>query len=141
VGDVYTQQHWGVVRPGLDARVVLGRPPEGLPRPWAIAGVHLDVPSARDVSNGYDPEAQIAADEVATEQRMVLGAFGARAGLGVDQRLVGGLSLGAQYTLQWQRSLFVDADPATVTSLVTGEAALLLQFEWPAAPPSGEGDT
>jgi len=141
VGDIYTQQHWGVVRPGLDGKVQLGRHRQGLPRPWAIGGVHLDIPSARDVSNGYDETQQAIADEVATTERMRLGAFGARAGLGVEQRLIGGLSLGAMYTVQWQRSLFVDTDPSTITSLVTGEAALLLQFDWPGDPPATEGDT
>lgn len=139
VGDVYTQQHWGVVRPGLDAKVRLGAPPPGLPVPWALAGVHVDLPSARDVSNGYDEAQQVTADETATADRMRLGAFGGRLGVGVEQRLIGGLSLGAQYTLQWQRSLFVDTDPRTITSLTTGEAAVLLLFDWP-GDPAGAGD-
>lgn len=136
VGDVYTQQHWGVLRPGIDGKVQLGSPPAGLPRPWALVGTHIDIPSARDVSNGYTVEQQITADEVATADRTRLGAVGARAGVGVEQRLVGGLSLGAMYTLQWQRSLFVSEDPATITSLVTGEAALLLLFDWPGPAPA-----
>jgi len=140
VGEVYTQQHWGVFRPGLDARLRLFRPPEGLPRAWAIAGLSLDLPSVRDVSNGYTAEEQVTADEVATAHRARLAALGARAGLGVDQHLVGGLSIGAMYTLQWQRSLFVSDDPATISSLVTGEAALLLQFAWPSNPSEAPDD-
>jgi len=140
VGDVYTQQHWGVIRPGIDARLRLFRPPDGLPRAWAIGGVSLDIPSARDVSNGYTAEEQVTADEVATADRARLGAFGARYGFGVDQTLVGGLSIGAMYTVQWQRSLFVSDDPVTISSLLTGEAALLLQFAWPARDADTAGD-
>jgi len=149
VGEVYTQQHWGVVRPGVDARLRLFQPPEGLPRAWALAGVHVDIPSARDVSNGYTEEEQVTAEEVATADRARLGAMGVRLGIGATQRVVGGLSLGAMYTVAWQRSLFVSDDPVTVTSLVTGQGMLLLQFAWPAGanapaePPSdadGSGD-
>jgi hypothetical protein len=136
-GDVYAQQHWGVVRPGLDLKL---RPPRripGLPVPWALLGTHVDIPSSRDVSNGYTIDEQLDADEGAGIDRIRLGALGARVGLGVEQRVVGGLSIGAQYTAQWQRSLFVRRDPVTIESTVFGEAALLLVFDWPRAVPAG----
>jgi hypothetical protein len=132
-GDIYAQNHWGVFRPGLDLKVRPGPSTSGLPVPWAIAGAHIDIPSARDVSNGYTADEQEQADQSASVDRVRLGALGARVGVGVEQRLIGGLSVGAQYTIQWQRSLFVRQDPTTITSLLTGEAALLLLFDWPKA--------
>ena len=137
-GDVYAQQHWGVMRPGLDLKLRPPTPHHGLPTPWALLGAHVDIPSARDVSNGYTANEQLDADEAAGIDRLRLGALGARIGLGVEQRLIGGLSLGAQYTAAWQRSLFVRRDPVTLESTVFGEAALLLIFDWP-RPATGEG--
>lgn len=139
-GTVYAQQHWGVVRPGLDLKV---RPPgmhRGLPIPWALMGAHVDIPSSRDVSNGYTVDEQLDADDAAGIDRVRLGALGARVGVGVEQRVVGGLSLGAQYTAQWQRSLFTRVDPVTIESQLFGEAALLLVFDWPrpAGPPPAD---
>lgn len=133
-GEVYAQQHWGVVRPGVDLKLRPGRRNPGLPVPWALLGAHVDIPSARDVSNGYTVEEQLDADDAAGIDRVRLGALGARAGVGVEQRLIGGLSLGAQYAAQWQRSLFVRRDPVTIESQVFGEASLLLVFDWPRRP-------
>lgn len=144
-GDVYAQRHWGVVRPGLDMKVRPGPSANGLPVPWALVGTHVDIPSVRDVSNGYTEEEQMLGDEAASVDRVRLGALGARVGVGVEQRLIGGLSVGAQYTAVWQRSLFVRQDPTTITSLFTGEGALLLLFDWPrpapSDPPSSSDDT
>ncbi len=141
LGDVYAQRHWGVLRPGVDAKLRVARPPANLPQPWLLLGAHVDIPSARDVSNGYTRSDQEAADEVATAERMRLGALGGRAALGVEQRLLGGLSVGAMYGAQWQRSLFVREDPRAITSLLTGEGALLLIFDWPRAAADPPDDT
>jgi len=146
-GTVYSQQHWGVVRPGFDLKLRPGRRTPGLPVPWALLGGHVDIPSSRDVSNGYTVEEQLDADDAADIDRVRLGALGARVGVGVEQRIVGGLSIGAQYAAQWQRSLFVRRDPVTIESQVFGEASLLLVFDWPRRPtpplgaPATEGST
>jgi hypothetical protein len=135
-GNVYAQQHWGVVRPGVDLKLRPSRRPAGLPIPWALIGGHVDIPSARDVSNAYTVEEQLDADDSAGIDRLRLGALGARAGVGVEQRLIGGLSLGAQYAAQWQRSLFVRNDPVTIESQLVGEASILLLFDWPRHAPA-----
>ncbi|MEQ1566267.1 MAG: hypothetical protein ABMA64_11565 [Myxococcota bacterium] len=133
VEDVYTQRHWGVVRPAVDARVSLLKRSDPRPVPWVLLGVHVDVPSARDTSNGYTEDEALGADQIATADRRRLGTIGGRAGLGVDFALRPELRIGAQWALDWQRSLFVDDDPATVSSWVAAEGALLLEFHWPRA--------
>ncbi|MCA9494026.1 MAG: hypothetical protein KC621_29060 [Myxococcales bacterium] len=129
--DVYVQRHWGVVRPALDLRLALLRRDRPLPIPWVLVGGHVDLPSSRDVSNGYTEDEQLAADEAATEDRIRLGAWGGRAGAGVDLGVLPYLRLGGQWTLGWQRSLWKSGDPGTVTSFVSAEAAFLLEFQWP----------
>ena len=96
-----------------------------------LLGGHVDLPSSRDVSNGYTEDEQLAADEAATEDRIRLGAWGGRAGAGVDLGVLPYLRLGGQWTLGWQRSLWKSGDPGTVTSFVSAEAAFLLEFQWP----------
>ncbi len=131
VDDLATQRHWGVVRPGLDARFALIDVQPKKPIPWAYVGSHIDIPSVRDVSTGYTDEEQEAADEGATLERARLGGFGARLGIGADIRPWTGVAVGLQTGLQWQRSLFVADDPTAVTSWLVGETALLVQLEWP----------
>src|SRR5690606_2556186 len=65
VGDVYQSRHRGVFRPELDVRFLLSPRAQGRPVPWLVAGVYGDVPSAREVSNGFTDEEQDAADEAA----------------------------------------------------------------------------
>ncbi len=130
VEDVYVQRHWGVVRPALDLRFSLLEHRDPRPVPFLFGGVHVDVPSARDVSNGYTEEEQEAAAITATAERARLGGFGGRLGIGAAVRVVQGLSLGARYALTWHRSSFLGDDPTAVTSWATGEASLLLQLDW-----------
>lgn len=132
-GEIVTQRHWGVIRPALELRyALLPHTSEG-PVPWLLGGLHVDVPSARETSNGFTPDEQELANESATLDRLRLGALGGRLGLGATVELVEGLAVGLQYTLGWQRSLFLGDDPSATTSLVLGEAALLLQLQWPEA--------
>jgi hypothetical protein len=136
VGDVVTQRHWGVIRPGVDLRWGLMKPRDRTPYPWLLGGVHVDIPSARDVSNGYSKAEQKAADENATTERARLGGFGLRAGLGADYRPVPYVALGLQYALTWRRGVFLSDDRQAVSSWLAAEAALLIAFEWPRAPSS-----
>ncbi len=135
-GEAVTQRHQGVVRPGVDVRVHLLE--GGQPALFALGGVHLDLPSARDASSGYTKEEQEAADQAAAFERARLGGIGGRLGLGGTVELTPALALGLQYAVQWQRSLLRGDDPSTVTSLLRGEAALLLQLQWPGREAAGD---
>ncbi len=131
VDDIYRSQHWGVFRPSLDLR--FGWMEQGVrrPVPWFLLGVYGDVPSARDVSNGFTDEEQAAADESATVERYRLGGVGGRAGIGVDYRLLPGLSIGALFTAGIHRSTYAGGDVGFASIWASTEAALLLTFEWP----------
>jgi hypothetical protein len=134
VGDTYRHRHWGVVRPGLDLRIALSGREVGRPAPWVLVGVHGDIPSARDVSNGYTDDEQEQADETAYVDRARLGGLGARVGLGVDYRLREGISVGAMWAAEWHRGVLRTDEANTVSSWVGADAALLLTFEWPRRP-------
>ncbi len=129
--DVVSQRHWGVIRPGIDVRWGLMKPVEKRPYPWLFAGLHGDIPSARDVSNGYSKPEQKAADENASIERARLAGVGARGGIGADYRPFPSVAFGFQYALTWRRGVFQADDREAVTSFLSGEAALLLAFEWP----------
>jgi hypothetical protein len=133
-GDVYEQRHWGVVRPEADIRVSLLPRSDPRPIPWLFLGAHVDIPSTRDTSNGFTQEELDAAQETARSDRMRLGAIGGRLGAGADLGLLPTLRLGMQWAVDWQRSLYVDTDPATASSWLSAEGALLLEFQWPEKP-------
>jgi hypothetical protein len=130
VGDVWVQRHWGVFRPAFDVRVSLLPRTDPRPNPWVFLGAHLDLPSARDTSNGYTDEEALDARRTATLDRLRLGAIGGRVGIGADLALVRGLRLGLQTALDWQRSLFLTQDPSVSVSWVAAEAALLVELHW-----------
>lgn len=131
VDDVYRQRHWGVIRPSMDVRLALTDVAEKKPIPWFLLGLYGDVPSARDVSNGYTDEEQADADELAGTERARLGGVGARAGFGTDWHFPGGFVIGGQYAVGVHRSVFQADDADSVTAWTVGEASLLLGFEWP----------
>lgn len=135
---IVRQRHWGVLRPSLDFRVALAERGEQRALPWVIAGLHLDVPSVRDNSSGYTPEEQAVADEATTFERARLAGFGGRLGIGADYAITPGISLGAMYTLQWHRGIFRADDLRITSQWLAGEAALLLQFQWPRRPGENE---
>ncbi|NCG20013.1 MAG: hypothetical protein GWP91_13480 [Rhodobacterales bacterium] len=130
---VIRQRHWGVVRPSIDARIGLGQRREQVPFAWLLVGAHGDIPSARDVSVGYTPKEQKAADEIAYVERGKLGGFGGRLGIGAEYDLRPGLALGAQYAIEWHRGVWRSDDLAIASQWVAGEASLLLMFRWPKA--------
>jgi hypothetical protein len=136
--DTFSQRHWGVLRPSGDVRVSMLSRTDPRPVPWAFLGAHLDIPSARDVSNGYTPEEDVAAQQISTAERRRLGGIGGRAGLGVDLALRPELRVGLQWGVDWQRSLFLADDPGTASSFVAGEAAVLLEVHWPRPDPPEE---
>ncbi|MFT4623652.1 MAG: hypothetical protein ACI8PZ_002308 [Myxococcota bacterium] len=131
VNDQYRQRHWGVIRPALDARFAFADVVERKPIPWILAGLYGDIPSARDVSNGYTDDEQETADELAGAERARLGGAGLRAGFGVDWRFAGGIVIGGQYAVGVHRAVFQADDTDSVTAWTVAEASLLVGFEWP----------
>jgi hypothetical protein len=129
--DVVSQRHWGVVELAADVRVALLKRTDPRPNPWVFVGGHVDVPSARDVSDGYTDDEQELADETATADRERLGGAGARLGVGADLRVLPYLTLGLSWCALWHRSAFTGDGPSDTTSFVSAEGALLLQLEWP----------
>lgn len=127
--DVYTQRHWGVLRPAIDVRASLLPRVDPRPIPWVVLGAHVDIPSARDTSNGYTKGEQVEADRTAAVDRARLGAIGSRIGVGADVGLLAALRVGVQWTVDWQRSLFLGAGDG-VSSFVSTEGALILELVW-----------
>jgi len=128
--DVWRQKHVGVVRPALDLRLAFADAAAQRAQPWLLVGAHVDVPSARDTSNGYTEDEQQAADRAATTERERLGGFGGRLGVGAEYPVTPGLSLGASYALEWHRSFSYGDDFASVGQWLSGEASLWLIFRW-----------
>lgn len=127
--DTYQSRHWGVVRPEVDLRFA----PWGhtrSPAAYGLLGVYGDIPSARDVSNAYTDEEQQTADETAAEDRVRLGGFGLRAGIGAEVDLGRGIHLGGQYAVYWQQALLVTSDTNAVSSWFTAEASVILGIEF-----------
>ena len=135
VSDIYRQRHWGVLRPGLDVRVAPLKRQDRLPTLWFLLGCHGDIPSARDISNGYTNEEQEGADETALGERARLGGVGARLGVGVEQKIAPALLVGALYAVEWQRSVLESDDATAVSSWLGSRAALMLTFQWPGPKP------
>jgi hypothetical protein len=131
VDDTFRTVHRGVFRPSLDFRFGWAEQRLQAPVPWVMLGVYGDVPSARDVSNGFTEDEQAAADESSVTERARLGGVGGRLGFGVDYRLLPGLSIGALATVGLHRSTFAGGDDSFASIWVSSEAALLLTFEWP----------
>jgi hypothetical protein len=131
VNDVLRQVHWGVIRPGFDVRWSLHARRPDWPVAWIILGAHGDIPSARDVSNGFTNEEQEAADDLAKLERARLGGLGGRSGLGVEYDLLPGLSIGAQWALTLHYATWRSEDVSLVGQWMAADAALLLGFRWP----------
>jgi hypothetical protein len=129
--EVFVQQHWGVFRPGFDLRFSPWRTPPKLPKAWLMMGAYLDLASSRDSSNGYTESEQEEASGIATGYANRLRGQGGRLGFGVEQRLIGGLSLGLMATTFWHRSAVITESSQAVSSWTSGDASLLVSFDWP----------
>ena len=134
VNEVITHHHWGVFRPGIDLRWSLTQRAAHRPFPWLLAGVHGDIPTARDVSSGYTAEEQQAADDLAFVERARLGGLGARAGIGAEYEVLPGLGIGAQWALEWHRGTWRADDLSQVSQWLAANASLLMTFRWPNSP-------
>ena len=131
VDDVYRQRHQGVVRLGVDLRIGWLEPELRKPIPWFMLGLHGDIPSARDVSNGFTAEEQDAADRAAATTRYRLGGVGGRVGMGLDYRILPGLAIGAVASLGLHRSFYLGGEDTPTTLWLASDVGLLLTFEWP----------
>jgi len=136
VDEIWHQRHWGVIRPGIDLRVAIGSRPERTPWPYVLGGLYGNIPSARDVSNGFTKPEQKAADEAAGQERLRLAGVGVRTGFGVDYPLTERQTvlLGGLYTVDIRRSIFVADDTSAVTSWMATSAMLLVTVQWPGQP-------
>ena len=135
----FRSRHWGVIRPALDVRLAPWGHDQTVSA-WAIVGAHGDLPSSRDVSNAYTEDEQAIADETAAEDRVRLGGFGGRLGIGAEVHVGKGVHLGGQYAVYWQQTVLAGSDADTLSSWVAGEASLLASIEFgrKRTKPSGE---
>lgn len=140
VDDIFHQQQWGVVRPGFDLRLAPWNTPPDLPRPWLSTGAYLDLASSRDVSNGYTDAEQEEAGGIAAGNINRLRGQGGRIGVGVDQRVLGGLSVGLLATTVWHRNAVITETTQTISTWTSGDVSLLLIFDWPPTSANTSGD-
>lgn len=128
--DIYRTRTWTVLRPAGELRVALT--PRLLRRPclWLAAGGYGDIPITSDESSGYSEEEQALADETAYADAARLGGFGLTGGLGVTYRVVDGIAVGLRGDLGWHQGVLLTEDTSVVSSWITTNASLLLQFEW-----------
>ncbi len=130
VDDVWRTRSWTVVRPALDARFLFTEAGKTGPRAWALAGASGDLPAVRDRSNGFsESEAEAAASGAYLDQAR-LGGVGARLGVGAELEVTPGLSLGAQWTLDWHSGVLRSAEVSASARLLTTQGALLLSYGW-----------
>jgi hypothetical protein len=129
-GDVVRARHWGVVRPELGVRYGFGDRTKQRPRPWLELSGHGDIPTTADVSNGYTDSEQEMASEVAYADRLRLGGFGFALTAGADQRVVGGLSVGASAGFESHFGVIRSGDTQAVSALLAPRATLRASFEW-----------
>ena len=128
---VVRRSHRGVLRPGLDLRYALMPRSESTPLPWLVLGAAGSIPFARDRSNAYTDEEQAQADQATLVERARLGGLGARVGAGVEVRITGGLSLGAEAAIEGYTSTLRAAESVSLNTWVGTRAAILLSFTWP----------
>lgn len=124
------QRHWGVVRPEIGVRYGFGERTKSRPRPWLELSGHGDIPSSRDTSTAYDESEQDTADEDAYIDRLRLSGFGFALVGGADQRVTGGLSVGASFGFEAHFGVIRSTDSQSTSSLVAPRGGLRLSFEW-----------
>ena len=118
----------GVVRPSVDyRRYLLGRDP-GRATAYLQGGVYAAVPFARTWSDSFTEDEQAAQDVLAAETRAQLSGWGLRWGGGAEVTFESGLVLGARSLFVLHRSAQSTEDAWSASTLVRGEAALVLGF-------------
>jgi hypothetical protein len=127
-GEVERERTWAALRPSADLRFGWVEPAPRRPIPWVLLGVHGNIPTVTDASNGFTAEEQTAADAASAEAQYRLAGLGGRVGFGVDYEVLPGLSLGAVASVGLHRAGYTGGD-GTFTSLwVQTEAALRLTY-------------
>ena len=124
-----TIEQSGALRPSLDYRHYLQPREAGQAVGFLQAGGYGVLPSARLFSTAYTKEEQKDADEVARDRRAQIGGLGVRVGGGAEVGWQSGLTLGARYLFVVHQGRNDTDEAYTVSTLVYGEAALVLGFE------------
>lgn len=127
-GDVDRQRTWTALRPSADLRLGWAVPALRRPIPWVLVGLHGNIPAVSDVSNGFTPEEQAAADAASTEAQYRLAGIGGRVGFGVDYEVLQGLSIGAVVSVGLHRAGYIGGDDTFTSLWVQTEAALRLTY-------------
>ena len=130
-GDVFVQKHWAVIRPALDLRISLLKRTKPIPIPWILIGGHFNIPSAKEISNGFTEEENEQAELNGLVNRVRLGGAGARLGMGVDYGITKYTRIGFQFYGEWHRMIQKSSEAQLVNSWIGSQAALYLAFEWP----------
>lgn len=130
-GEAWQNRHVGVVRPGADMRFSLLKRSDDRPRPFIMAGLYGDLPSARNTSNAFSPEERDQARRDASVERARLGGMGGRAGMGVDLRVHRSVAVGFIWNVRYHRAVVRTTESTAVTGWLGSEAALTFALEWP----------
>lgn len=128
VEDEYTTSYAATVRPSVDYRRYLAPRNSGSAVGFMQVGTYGLIPAAGTYSDTYTRSEQNDADQAAQELRARIGGFGFRAGGGAEVGWGSGLTLGARYLFVFHRTQALGEDNFTVSTLVHGEAALILGF-------------
>jgi len=123
-----TVRHVGALRPSADYRRYLEVRRPGEAAPYLQVGGYGVIPSARIVGEAFTKAEQADADADARADRARIGAYGGRAGGGVEVWWQNGLTVGARYLLVVHRHAAVVDDAVTTSVMVRGEAAFVLGF-------------
>lgn len=129
-GDQRVLRRHSAVRPSLDYRRYLRARDPGQALPWVGAGVHGVLPGSVYENDTATKEEQKDFDETARQDKVRIGATGARVGGGAEVMWDNGLVLGARADLGLSRTQSTDEDVVQVSVLTHTEAALVLGFSW-----------
>jgi len=127
LGDGRDQAHVGAVRLGMGYRRYLGLPEQGRVQGFAEGGLYGVIPSARVLSDSYTEAEQNDADEGAAYTRKSIGALGLWLGPGFGWWVHEQVMLGARYHLLLHRGQILTEDTLSVSTVLSGEAAFLLE--------------
>ena len=128
IGDTWTQQHWGVVRPALAIRWSWNTWNTATVHPWLRVGGFVDFPSVRQTSNAFTRKEQKEADALSDTERARLSGAGVQLGAGLTYPLAPGFRLGGRYQLDYYRSMALENEGDAITSWLHGTAGILMEF-------------
>ncbi len=116
------------IRPSFDYRWYWVDRQPGRPVAYLMTGLHGVIPVAKDRADDATEAEQKVLENQSKQDLSRIGGFGGRLGLGAEIQWDNGLVLGARYAFIYHRSRRLDEEAVTVSSLLRGEAALVLAF-------------